>query len=183
MYWEKAGSENTLNTLHQALSRGAELGINTFVIASCSGDTVKKFLHLENQAKVVCVTHQVGFQNPGEDEMETAVREELQKLGVPVLTTTHLFAGVDRALRFKFNGVYPAEIMAQTLRIFGQGIKVAVEVSSMALDAGLVPYGQDIIAIGGTMEGADAAVVIRPAHSAKIFDTQVREIICMPRYK
>lgn len=183
MYWEKAGPDNTENTLKQALSRGAELDIKTYVIASCSGDTLKKFVNLNNCAKVICVTHQVGFQNPGEDEMEAETRLELQRLGVPVLTTTHLFAGVDRALRFKFNGVYPAEIMAQTLRIFGQGVKVAVEISSMALDAGLIPYGQDVIAIGGSAEGADAAIVVRPAHSARIFDTQVREIICMPRNK
>lgn len=183
MYWEKAGQENTDNTLKKALSRGEELGINTYVIASCSGDTVQKFLSLNNQAKVVCVTHQVGFQNPGEDEMEAETRQELQRQGVPILTTTHLFAGVDRALRFKFNGVYPAEIMAQTLRIFGQGVKVAVEISCMALDAGLISFGQDVIAIGGSAEGADTAIVICPAHSARIFDTQVREIICMPRNK
>lgn len=183
MYWEEAGSENTDRTLRQALKRGQELGINTYLIASASGDTVKRFLALDKQSKVVCVTHQVGFKDPGKDEMDAETRTYFHELGVQVLTTTHLFAGLDRALRFKFNGVYPAEIMAQTLRIFGQGIKVAIEISCMALDAGLIPYGQDIIAIGGSAKGADAAIIIRPAHSARFFDTQVREIICMPRNK
>jgi hypothetical protein len=67
--------------------------------------------------------------------------------------------------------------------MFGQGVKVAVEVAVMALDAGLVPFGQDIISIGGTVEGADAALVIRPAHSDRFFTTQIREIICMPGMK
>jgi len=115
--------------------------------------------------------------------MDPAVREDLIKQGVSVLTTTHFFAGADRALRLQFGGVYPAEIMAQTLRILGQGVKVAVEISIMALDAGLIPFGREIIAIGGTAEGADAAIVIVPAHSKNFFDTQLREIICMPREK
>jgi hypothetical protein len=67
--------------------------------------------------------------------------------------------------------------------MFGQGIKVAVEISCMAVDAGMIPYDQDIIAIGGTAEGADAAIVIRPEHSAQFFSSQIKEIICMPKNK
>jgi hypothetical protein len=90
-------------------------------------------------------------------------------------------AGLDRACRIKFGGVYPAEIVASALRILGQGLKVCVEVSVMALDAGLIPSGVDIISLGGTGEGLDTAAVIRPAHSQNFFDTRVREIICKPR--
>lgn len=151
------------------------------MVASNSGKTCKKLLG--KGFNLVCVTHQVGFAGPGVDEMEAAVREELLQQGVKILTTTHLLAGVDRAIRFKFGGVYPAEIMAQTLRIFGQGVKVATEIAVMALDAGLIPYGQEVIAIGGTAEGADAAIVVLPAHSNRFFDTEIREIICMPRSK
>ena len=115
--------------------------------------------------------------------MAAETREILQQQGVKLLTTTHLFAGVDRAIRNRFGGVYPAEIMAQTLRIFGQGVKVAVEIACMALDAGLIPYGKEVISIAGTASGADAAIVVLPAHSNHFFDTEVREIICMPRQK
>jgi hypothetical protein len=51
----------------------------------------------------------------------------------------------------------------------------------MALDAGLIPHGEEIIAIGGSSKGADTAVVITPAHSNHFFDTKVKEIICKPR--
>jgi len=184
VFWKKAGAENTLPTLELAVNKARELGINTFIVGSCSGNTVQQLLDLSGaNDQIICVTHQVGFQSPGIDEMDAGNREALQARGVKILTTTHLFAGVDRALRLQFGGVYPAEIMAQTLRIFGQGVKVAVEIAVMALDAGLIPYGQDIIAIGGTAEGADAAIVIRPAHSARFFETQVKELICMPKNK
>jgi len=179
MYFSASGKENTAAVVELALKRARELDIGHIVVASCSGETAEKFLHQGLQ--VVCVTHHVGFEGPGVDEMPLEMREKLQKRGVKVLTTTHLLAGVDRAVRFKFGGVYPAEIMAQTLRIMGQGVKVCVEIAVMALDAGLIPVDTDVIAIAGTGKGADTAVVIKPAHASDFFATKVREIICKPR--
>ncbi|MDD4753613.1 MAG: pyruvate kinase alpha/beta domain-containing protein [Desulfitobacteriaceae bacterium] len=178
-YFVKKGKVNTDATLNIAVERAKELGIKHLVVASCSGETVLKLSSCD--LNVVCVTHQVGFKNPGEDEMPQNMREKLEAAGIKVLTTTHLFAGVDRALRFKFQGVYPAEIIASTLRMFGQGMKVCVEVAVMALDAGLIPYGEEIVAVGGTAVGADTAMVLTPAHSAYLFNTNIKEILCMPR--
>lgn len=181
MYWPVKGPENTDKTVAAALTRANELNIRHIVVASNSGATVRKFIGSDRD--VVCVTHHVGFKEPGEDEMGEETREILRKQGIKILTTTHLLAGVDRSLRFKFQGVYPAEIIASALRIFGQGIKVCIEIGSMALDAGLVPYGEEIITVGGWGRGADSACVIVPAHSNAFFDTVVKEIICMPREK
>ncbi|MFZ5639571.1 MAG: pyruvate kinase alpha/beta domain-containing protein [Bacillota bacterium] len=179
MYFTACGKENTDTTVELALHKARELGIKHVVVASCSGESAEKFTGRNLQ--VVCVTHHVGFEGPGVDEMAPEMREKLQKQGVKVLTTTHLLAGVDRAIRLKFSGVYPAEIMAQTLRIMGQGVKVCVEIAVMALDAGLIPFGEDVVALAGTGEGADTAIVVRPAHANHFFDTKVREIICKPR--
>ncbi|MEN6348821.1 MAG: pyruvate kinase alpha/beta domain-containing protein [Syntrophomonas sp.] len=181
MYWEKAGPQNTNMTLDMAVKRAKELGIKYLVVASCSGDTALKLL--DSGLKIVCVTHHVGFSGPGKDEMPVEIREQLINNGVQVLTTTHLFAGVDRAIRKQFGGVYPAEIIAQSLRTFGQGVKVAVEIACMAKDAGLIPHGEEVVSVGGTAEGADAAIVIVPGHSDSFFSTEVREIIAMPRIK
>ncbi len=181
VYWEKRGRRNTDNTVKAAVDRAKELGIKHLVIASNSGETAEKFLG--QGLEVTCVTHHVGFTGPGEDEMGAQKRKELQDKGVKLLTTTHLLAGVDRALRNKFEGVYPAEIVSSTLRMMGQGFKVCVEISVMALDAGLVPYGEEIITVGGSGKGADAACVIVPAHSSQFFDTVIKEVICMPREK
>ena len=181
MYWDKPGEGNTDKTIELAVARAKELGIKHLVVASCTGETAFKLAG--RGFDLTCVTHHVGFAGPGEDEMPPENRQKLRDLGVKVLTTTHLLAGVDRAVRNQFGGVYPAEIMAQTLRIFGQGVKVAVEIACMAKDAGLIPHGTEVISIGGSGSGADAAIVIVPAHSNRFFETQVREIICMPRVK
>ncbi|MGI6712302.1 MAG: pyruvate kinase alpha/beta domain-containing protein [Bacillota bacterium] len=179
IYFEKKGKHNTDDTVRIAIQRAKELKINFIVVASCSGETALKFSGCGME--VVCVTHQIGFNKPGEDEMDRLIRNKLQQEDINVLTTTHLFAGVDRALRYKFQGIFPAEIISNTLRMFGQGMKVCIEISSMALDAGLIPYGEEIIAVGGSGKGADTAMVLTPAHSSYIFDTNVKEILCMPR--
>lgn len=185
MWWEKAGKHNTYNTLSLALEKARQLGIKDIIIASCSGDSALKLLSncSTSEFNIICVTHHTGFAKPGENEMSDSMRRDLLNQGVNVLTTTHVLAGVDRAIRNQFGGVYPAEIMAQTLRIFGQGVKVAVEISVMALDSGLIPYGKPVIAIGGSAVGSDAAIVIKPAHARDFFATEVEEIICMPRKK
>ena len=181
IHWPEKGKNNTEKTVKAALDRARELEIKHIVVASNSGETAELFVG--KGLDVVCVTHQVGFKDPGEDEMEPEMREKLSNQGVKILTTTHLLAGVDRALRFKFDGVHPAEIVASSLRLLGQGFKVCVEISVMALDSGLIPYGEEVIVVGGTNRGADAACVIVPAHSSQFFDTQVKEIICLPREK
>lgn len=179
MYWPAKGPANTEVTLKLAVQRARELGISRIVVASCSGKTA--LLLAGCGLEVVCVTHQAGFEKPGEDEMGEEMRRELASKGVRLLTTTHLMAGLDRALRFKFGGVYPAEIIAATLRMFGQGLKVCVEISGMACDAGLIPPGEDVVAVAGSGTGADTAVILSPAHSQHFFDTKIREIICKPR--
>jgi hypothetical protein len=70
--------------------------------------------------------------------------------------------------------------MADTLRIFGAGSKVCIEITVMASDAGLIPMDKPVIAIAGTNSGADTALVIQPAHSNNFFDMFVKEIIAKP---
>ena len=181
MYWNKPGRTNTNATVEAALSRANELGLKHIVVASCSGRSAEIFLKQAAAFEIICVTHQVGFSEPGVDEMETETRKNLIEGGIRLLTTTHLMAGIDRACRNKFGGIYPSEIVANALRMLGQGLKVCVEVGCMALDGGLLPHGVDIVTVAGTGQGLDTAVVLLPAHSQDFFDTRVKEIICKPR--
>lgn len=97
-----------------------------------------------------------------------------------VLTTAHVLSGAERGISRKFNGCGPVELIAQTLKMLSAGVKVGVEIAVMALDAGLIPYGERVIAIGGTAKGADTVLVITPSYASNIFDTRVHEIICKP---
>jgi len=171
----------TKTTLKTALARARELGIEHVVVASTGGRTALELARLlTHDIEAVCVTHHAGFREFGKNELSEPVENKLAGHGIPVLRTTHLFAGVERAARLKFGGLGPAETIAFTYRTLGEGTKVAVEIAVMALDAGLIPHGRDIISIAGTGSGADTAIVIRPAHSRQFFDTRVREIITKP---
>ena len=71
-------------------------------------------------------------------------------------------------------------IVASVLRLFCQGMKVAVEVTLMAADAGVIPVDHAIVAIAGTGRGADTAIVIQPANTTNFLDLDIHEIIVKP---
>ncbi len=171
----------TSATLQLALNYAQTHGIKHIVIASTTGATALALAKMaNNRFNIVCVTHQAGFAQPGKSELPRTTEKKLAEYNIPVLRTTHLFAGVERAIRLKFGGIGPAEIIANTYRTFGEGTKVAVEIAVMALDAGLIPHGKDIISIAGTGKGADTALVLEPAHSQRFFSTRIKTIICKP---
>ena len=181
VYFPEPGGANTDKTLEIAKMRADELGIETIVVASTSGETGLKAVKLFANHKVVVVTHVTGFSTPGVQELTPQNRAAILEKGGMVLTATHAFGGAGRAVRRRFNTYQVDEIMAQTLRVFGQGTKVACEIVLMAADAGLIRTDEEIISIGGTASGADTAIVVKPAHTHDLFQLKVREVLCKPR--
>lgn len=180
LYFDEVGEKDTDETMSAAKKRAEELGIRDIVVASTRGGTGVKAVEAFKGCNVVVVTHSTGLREPGKQELLEENRAKIEARGGKVLTTGHAFSGVSRAIRKKFETVGPADIVAQTLRIFGQGMKVVVECAAMAADAGLIPVDRDIISIAGSGRGADTAVVLKPAHLQDLFDTYIREIIAKP---
>lgn len=181
VYFAESGSANTEKTLEIAKRRAEQLGIKTIVVASTSGETGVKAVKLLVSYKVVVVTHTTGFQAPDDQELTPENRAKILEKGGLILTATHAFGGVGRAVRRRFNTYQVDEIIAQTLRVFGQGTKVACEIALMAADAGLIRTDEEVISIGGTASGADTALVVKPAHTHDFFELKVQEILCKPR--
>lgn len=180
-YFFKPGKGNTKAVMEAVSRRCGELSLGKVLVATCSGKTAFEALKtLDPSVKIIAVTHVTGFVKPDFQELSDKNRQELESKGVTVLTCQHAFGGVGRGVRRKLATYQIDEIIAYTLRIFGQGAKVAVELALMAADAGLVRTDEDVISIGGTAGGADTALVIQPANSADIFDLKVKEIICKP---
>ena len=179
MYFEKPGRENTDKTIELAHERAKALGIDEVVVASSRGYSAHKALETFKDFKVVVVTYHSGFKEPFQAVMPESVRVDLEKAGATVISATHALSGVERSLFNKYSGAYPVLIIADTLRLFGQGTKVAVEIAIMAADGGALS-GNDIISIGGTGKGADAALILKPANQSHLFDLRVREVVCKP---
>lgn len=180
-YFENPGKENTDEVLRIAKQRAKELGIKTIVVASTMGDTAVRATEVFRGSKIIAVSHFTGMREPNTQEFTEENRKIVESKGGIVLTTTHLFSGLSAAMRKKYNTYIIGSIIADTLRIFGQGMKVVCEIAVMAADSGLVRTDEDIIAIGGTGRGADTAVVLRPVNSNDFFDLKVKEILCKPR--
>jgi hypothetical protein len=185
-YFERPGPENTDDTARFAVERAQALGLDTIVVASTSGRTALRFLEamMDTGLRLVVVTHVVGFSTPGEWEFDSETARTLRSAGAVVVTGTHVLSGLERAFSAspKVGGGSRAEAVAEAFRrVIAVGLKVAVECVLIAADQGAVPIDREVVACGGTGSGADTVVVVRPAHTSRFFDCQVREIAAMPR--
>ena len=180
-FFEETGPANTDAVLGIVKKRADELGIGTIVVATTSGATAVKAAEALSGKNVVAVTHYTGFNAPDEQQLTEENRARLRELGATVHTATHGLGAIGRAVSRKMETSQADDIVAHTLRIFGQGMKVTCEIAAMAADAGLVSTGQEVIAIAGTSSGADTAIVIQPSTVSDFFDLKVKEILCKPR--
>ncbi|MBQ3391512.1 MAG: hypothetical protein IJL39_04475 [Clostridia bacterium] len=180
--FETPGEQNTARTLELAVKGARELGISTIVVASCSGRTVDALLEQDlTGLRPVVVTHAYGFYEDGENELPEEKRRQYLERGIPVCTAGHPLSGAERSLSGTFGAAYPVEIMAHTLRLFGQGTKVCVESCAIAADAGAIRPGEPVIAVGGTGGGVDTALVLRPAHTNRLLQVRLDYFLCKPK--
>jgi hypothetical protein len=186
-YFAQAG-DYTQKVIKSVIKYLQENDITQIVLASSKGRTAYQFYNaiseftLKNEKSIdlVVVTHQSGFREPGKIEFPKDIQLELEEKGITFVTATHALAGVDRAVRKKHGTWQISELIAETLRTFGQGTKVCAEISLMAADAGALQM-DPIIAVGGTGHGADTAWVIKPTHTHTYFDLQMQELLCKPK--
>lgn len=179
-YFLTPGDVNTRRTFELARERALELEIKTILVASSSGNTGALAAEFFTGFEVIVVSHSVGFREANLQELTDDNRKRIELLSGRILTATHALGGVNRAIRRKFNTYQVDEIIASTLKIFGQGMKVAFEIALMAADGGAVRTDRPVLCITGTNTGADTAVVLIPAYSQSFFDIQLMEIICLP---
>ena len=180
VYFEHPGSEATEATLCIARQRAEELDIKKILVASTSGATAIRVMDVFQGVRVIAVSHVTGMHESNVQEFKEENRQIVESKGGVILTTAHALSGLSAAMRNKYNTYVLGMIIADTLRIFGQGIKVACEIALMAADSGLVRTDEDVISIGGTGHGADTAVLLRPVNSHNFFDLKVKEILCKP---
>ncbi len=178
--FDKAGEGCTGDVIELATARAKELGIEKLVVASSTGSTALRFLKAWAASRLVVVRYVYGFERPDVQEMPADVEKQILSAGARIVTAAHAMGGLGRAVRRKFKTFQVDEIIAGTLRIFGQGVKVACEITMMACDAGMVHTNEKIVACGGSGRGSDTALVVTPANTHNFFDLRVHEIICKP---
>jgi len=179
LYFEKPGRPNTDETLAATRDRARELGIRQIVVATTHGSTALRARQLipDRGVRVIAVSISAAFDKEGWI-MTRAERAALENAGIEVSTGLHAL-GDDVSEHFTNHS--PARIVRETLYSFCQGMKVAVEVALMAAEAGLLDMQAEAVAVAGTGEGADTAIVITPAYARAFGDLKIREILAKPR--
>jgi len=180
-YFNEAGKQNTDALLRIVKEYVEKEGIRHIVVASTTGETGVKASKIFKGYNIVIVTHCFGFREPGKIELEDEYRREILANGAKIFTGVHALSSVERAIRKDFGTIQPLEFIANTLRLMGEGMKVCVEITLMAADAGLIPVDKDVIAIAGTGRGADTALRIQPANAGRFFNLKIKEVIAKPR--
>ena len=181
-YFNSKGPINTDKTLDIALECSRERKIPKLVVASSTGETALR-LHEKAPAEtdIIAVTYSAGSRFPEEAEKFLENRDEIMAKGITIVRGMHALSATEKAFQNKYKtGMLPLNIVADSLRMFCHGIKVCVEISIMAADAGYITPDQDVVAIAGSHRGADTAVVLKPAYAANMFETKIKTLLCMP---
>ena len=182
LYFEKPGPANTQACL-DILERLVKEGCKDFVVASTTGETgrlvAEKLAHYN--INLVVIGHCVGFKGPNQDEFLPQNYNAILAAGGQIYKGTILTHSLEKALSKKFNGLYPTLLIAETLRRLGEGMKVCCEIVMEACDAGLIAEGKEVVAMAGTVKGADTVTVIKSAASKRFLELKVLEILAKPR--
>ena len=172
VYFDEPGPANTTDTLELVREKAEGSGIWTIIVASTSGRTALQAAEIFAEGtpcRIICVP----FQKHVWDRHGGPVPEIAEKC----IEKQVLFLPDEPKVEFIDEG-HPD--IVNTLRCFSQGLKVAVQIASMCVDAGLVEAGTKVISVGGTSTGADTAIVVVPYDYDHILESRVKEIIAIP---
>jgi len=184
-YFEKGGPQNTQKALEIAKKYADQFGIKDIVIASTTGTTAEKAAEIFNPKDInlMIVTHAYYFVNSTtRQEFPEEKLNSLKELGLKFHIGTHSMSGIERGIRLKKEAWQFVDLLAKMLGYqFSQGVKVCIEISATICDAGLIPdLDRDIIAVGGTGEGADTVCLIKPAPTSDFKNLRVKAILAKP---
>ncbi len=191
-YFEEPGEQNTDDVVEAVMRRVDQTGIKNVLVASDSGKTALKFAEaLREKAKVYCVCQGPILRewNIPWPTIKPEYRKRLEELDAMILNRVPFFFHNSIYTGAKWDEMSPEKLVKETLYLFGQGLKVAIEVVLIATMCGYLDPFQEVIGVGGSSRGADTAVVVRATYPTAIFSKdpqkklEIREIIAMPRVK
>lgn len=196
LYFEKSGSSNTV-ALVEAVEQRLRLGdVKLVVVPVTTGKTADMFsLKLRDKAEIVRVSEDEAALAAGRIAERYPLARVVQRRLESSLFKGRLETSTEQAKRLRreaFDMTFLPfageswDVIRQTLYAFGQGMKVAIEVSVLSVEINKVKPYVKVIAIGGTDEGSDTAIVARTSPQREAFGSDVRkrlsveEILAMP---
>jgi hypothetical protein len=190
IYFDAPGFGNTASVIEIVRERLETGDIEAVVVPATTGKTADLFFcELKGKAEVVTVSENEAFSackriaNQDQGLLGKLIRKRLETL--PEETNRKIRRETLDMTFLPFCGeTYVA--VSETIYAFGQGMKVAVEISVAAVEIGKAKPYSKVIAVGGTGEGADTAIVARTSSQSEAFGRDprkrlsVHEILAMP---
>lgn len=194
--FERPGPVNTDEVIE--IVRKASSRYEHLVVASITGDSAVRLAEKIKGKEIICVTCPQGMswevEKMGEgpfasipelEEIRTAWsrqgltrvpmgisrenRDRLDDLKVKVVQGTIPFFGPTFSMRVHLRKVTGLDLIAKTLELLSTGTLVCLECVLMSVDAGVIPEGEEVMALAGTERGLDTAWTIRGSASANLF--------------
>ncbi len=199
-FFENPGKENTNKVIKAVVKRVEEGDIEATIIASISGRTaIKVAEHLEKsglKTKLVCVSGPPSWEKFPEYKFPLIRERERRKLkgfGVQIIDQVEepfkaiTFRNWWEKKTIKVERPESDLFWMTLICVGGHGFRTAVEVIFMAVEDGVIKVGERVIAIAGTGEGADSAIVMKAcrfedavgSHPPKRM--KIEEILAMPK--
>jgi len=185
-YFNSGGKHNTTTTLLLAKKAAQKSGIKNIVIASMRGQTAEKALEVFDGSNIELTFVGCDYGCDGCPTFSKKIKKKVESVGYNVL--------------FIPEGSIPYPEAAQlAYRRICEGLKVCVHLAMGMAELGLVPLGEEIIAVAGTGwkgypkgGGVDTAVIIQALNSKEFFTydslpkhklhgRKIKEILCKPR--
>jgi hypothetical protein len=182
VYFTKPGEHNTDKTLELAVKYAKENTIKTIVIGSATGTSALKLKEKASELDVVDVTYSEAVSYEDELEEFKKNKNKLEDAGIKIVKCSHAFSGVEKSLFKRYESMMPQILIADTLKLVSEGVKVAVECVLMAADVGAVSSKENVLALGGSGSGVDTCLLVKPTTTSNFFKLGILEIICMLRY-
>ncbi|MFC1549403.1 hypothetical protein ACFL4R_00850 [Nitrospirota bacterium] len=179
-YFDEPGDANTAHCLNIARAEAEDNGYKYIIVASTTGETGTIFAEgLKGMdVNLMVVTY---ADDKGQNTIPEKIRQRILDNGATLFNAPRLSLLIDKAFGDKYGEQRPSKIVSDTLSRFGQGLTACCECVMSATDGGLLQEGMEIIAVAGTVKGADTVTVIKAASSKRFQKLKVLEILAKPR--
>jgi hypothetical protein len=194
--FDRPGPANTKAVVD--IAQDAASKCDYVVVASITGDSAVQVAERITDKHIVCVTCPQGM-HWRVDQMDTGVfaeipelaqlrdewqreglesvpmtvtkehKQRLDALDVPIVQGTIPFFGPSFSIRLHLEQTTALDVIAKTLELISPGTLVGLECVLMAVDAGAIPEGEEVLALAGTERGLDTAWIIKSSASANLF--------------
>jgi len=192
-FFDRPGAGNTPKVIESVQERLRLGDIGKILVASESGRLALELKTSVAGATIVCVTY--NEETRREYRKPALMKDQLLKAGVLVVDTVSEPLGRDLTFRNWWEKETiilrdaSADLFWMTLLcVGGHGLRTAVEITFMAVEAGVVSVGERVVSVAGTRWGADSAIVMRGSRFEDAVGQdpekrmKIEEVLAMPKH-